>query len=222
MRKLDATKLITSGHSTRLECNATGSPVITFKWFKDEMEISSGPKYTMSSSDFVASLEVAGCAVEDSGDYVCVASSEAGSDRCSCMLTVKGWFFFIFWLCHLTAEVEARNFFRLQSNILATAIFNLLEPPTFVRCLESKDVVKGTELMIESQVSGSSPFAVIMYKNGKPIRNDKKHRITLKEEHIALQVLLVGQGDVGTYQCTVENEVGVVSCDCQVTLKGLY
>lgn len=92
----------------------------------------------------------------------------------------------------------------------------------FVRCLESRDVVKGTELMLESQVSGSAPFTVSMYKNGKPIRNDKKHRITLNEELIALQVLAVGQGDVGTYQCTVENEVGVVSCDCQVTLKGLY
>lgn len=118
--------------------------------------------------------------------------------------------------------MEKGNFFKLQSNILITAILNLLEPPTFVRCLESRDVVKGTELMLESQVSGSTPFTVLMYKNGKPIRNDKKHRITLKEELIALQVLLFGQGDVGTYQCTVKNEVGVVSCDCQVTLKGLY
>lgn len=83
-------------------------------------------------------------------------------------------------------------------------------------------MVKGTELVLESQVIGSAPFTVSMYKNGKPIRNDKKHRITLQEELIALQVLAVGQGDVGTYQCTVENEVGMVSCDCQVTLKGLF
>lgn len=102
------------------------------------------------------------------------------------------------------------------------AVLNLLEPPAFVRCMESKDVVKGTELMLESQVSGSTPFTVSMFKNGKPIRNDKKHRITVKEELIALQVLAFGPGDVGTYQCNVENEVGGVSCDCQVTLKGLY
>lgn len=70
----------------------TGSPVISFKWFKDEMEISSGPKYTMASADLEASLEIVNCAVEDSGDYVCVASSEAGSDRCSSTVTVKGRF----------------------------------------------------------------------------------------------------------------------------------
>lgn len=58
------------------------------------MEISSSPKYTVSSADLVASLEIVNCTVEDSGDYVCVASSEAGSDRCSSTVTVKGWFSF--------------------------------------------------------------------------------------------------------------------------------
>lgn len=92
VRKLEAAKLITSGDSTRLECKVTGSPVISFKWFKDEMEISSSPKYTMALADLVASLEIVNCTVKDCGDYVCVASSEAGSDRCSSAVTVKGWF----------------------------------------------------------------------------------------------------------------------------------
>lgn len=70
----------------------TGSPVITFKWFKDAMEISSGPKYSISVTDVEATLEILNCSVEDSGEYVCVASSEAGSERCSSTVTVKGWF----------------------------------------------------------------------------------------------------------------------------------
>lgn len=92
VRKLDATKLVTSGDTVRMECKVTGSPVILFKWFKDEMEISSGPKFTMTVTDLVATLEISHSAVGDSGDYVCVASSEAGSDRCSSTVTVKGWF----------------------------------------------------------------------------------------------------------------------------------
>lgn len=92
----------------------------------------------------------------------------------------------------------------------------------FVRGLESKDVVKGSEMMLESQVSGSSPFTVSFYKNTKPVRNDKRHKITLKDNLVALQVLAVEAGDTGTYQCTVENEVGIASCDCQVTLKGWF
>lgn len=90
--KLEATKLITSGDSARLECKVTGSPVISVKWFKNEMEINISPKYRMDFTDLVASLEIVNCTVQDSGDYVCLASSEAGSDRCSSTLTVKGWF----------------------------------------------------------------------------------------------------------------------------------
>lgn len=127
MRKLEATKLITCGDSSRLECKVTGSPVISFKWFKDEMEISSSPKYTVSSADFVASLEIVNCTVEDSGDYVCMASSEAGSDRCSSTVTVKGWFsfsviYFNYLFCTRVlivtsygARTEAENVFRSQS-----------------------------------------------------------------------------------------------------------
>lgn len=83
-------------------------------------------------------------------------------------------------------------------------------------------MVKGSEMMLEGQVSGSGPFTVSLYKNTKLIRNDKRHRITVKDDLIALQVLAVEAGDVGLYQCTVENEVGMASCDCQVTLKGLF
>lgn len=107
MRKLEATKLITCGDSCRLECSVTGSPVITFKWFKDEMEITPSPKYTMAVDNTVASLEIVQCSVEESGDYVCVASSEAGSDRCSSTLTVKGWFCVEYFSYQRSAENTA-------------------------------------------------------------------------------------------------------------------
>lgn len=81
-------------------------------------------------------------------------------------------------------------------------------------------MVKASELMLECQVSGSAPFTVSFYKNSKLIRNDKRHRITVKDDLLALQVLAVETGDVGLYHCSVENEVGRASCDCHVTLKG--
>lgn len=92
VRRLDATKLITSGESAKLEAKVVGSPTIGFKWFKDEMEISSSSKYIIKQTDLETALEIINCTVEDSGEYMCVASSEAGSDRCSSTVTVKGWF----------------------------------------------------------------------------------------------------------------------------------
>lgn len=88
--KLESSKLVTSGSALMVECKATGSPEITFKWFKNEIEISSNQNYKTTVNNLVASLEIVNCTVEDSGDYVCVASSDAGSDRCSSTVTVKG------------------------------------------------------------------------------------------------------------------------------------
>uniref|UniRef100_A0A673JAK2 Ig-like domain-containing protein n=1 Tax=Sinocyclocheilus rhinocerous TaxID=307959 RepID=A0A673JAK2_9TELE len=87
--KLDSTKLALNGSLATLECKVTGSPEISIRWYKNETEISSNDKYQMTFIDSVAKLQISNCCVEDSGDYICQASSEAGSDRCSCLVTVK-------------------------------------------------------------------------------------------------------------------------------------
>uniref|UniRef100_A0A8C9ZDE0 Ig-like domain-containing protein n=1 Tax=Sander lucioperca TaxID=283035 RepID=A0A8C9ZDE0_SANLU len=75
-------------------------------------------------------------------------------------------------------------------------------------------------MMLEGQVSGSTPFTVSFYKNTKLIRNDKRHRITVKDELIALQVLAVEAGDVGLYQCTPLSSLVGSEVSLQCTLKG--
>lgn len=90
--KLDLTKLVLNGSLATLECKVTGSPEISIRWYKNETEVSSDDKYQMAFIDSVATLQISICCVEDSGDYICQASNEAGSDRCSCLVTVKGLF----------------------------------------------------------------------------------------------------------------------------------
>lgn len=86
----ESAKLVTCGSAVILECRVIGSPTISIKWFKNEAEISSDDKYEMAFSNSVATLQIANCSVDNSGDYVCEASSEAGSDRCNSVITVKG------------------------------------------------------------------------------------------------------------------------------------
>lgn len=88
--KLEPTKLVVKGSSVKLECKATGTPEISFKWFKNEIEITQKEKYKMAVTNSVASLEFVNCSVDDSGNYVCVASSDAGSDHSGSTVTVKG------------------------------------------------------------------------------------------------------------------------------------
>lgn len=69
-----------------------GSPVISISWFKNGLEIISDLRHSMCFDTSIATLDVERCTVEDSGQYVCMASNEAGTDQCSSSVTVKGWF----------------------------------------------------------------------------------------------------------------------------------
>lgn len=89
--KLEPTQLLKTGQPLKLSCKVQGTPVISIVWFKNGSETISDHRHTMSFDNSLATLEVENCSVEDSGDYVCVASSEAGRDQCSSSVTVKGW-----------------------------------------------------------------------------------------------------------------------------------
>lgn len=67
-----------------------GSPEINVTWYKNNMLLNSSEKYKISFSDSAAVLEINDINVEDSGDYVCEAQNEAGTDSCSTIITVKG------------------------------------------------------------------------------------------------------------------------------------
>lgn len=90
--KLEPSQLLKTGQPLKMSCKVHGTPVISIAWFKNGEEIISDHRHTMSFDSTVATLEVENCSVVDSGEYVCVASSDAGRDQCSSSVTVKGWF----------------------------------------------------------------------------------------------------------------------------------
>lgn len=90
----------------------------------------------------------------------------------------------------------------------------------FVTAFESKEVVKGSDVIFEGVISGSAPFEISCYQDTKQIRNDKRHKINIQDGVVTLQILKCESGDAGKYQCNIENEVGKTTCDCQITLKG--
>lgn len=88
--KLEPSQLLKTGQTLRLSCKVQGTPVINITWFKNGSEIASDKRHMMSFDSSLATLEVENCSVDDSGDYVCTASSEAGREQCSSSVTVKG------------------------------------------------------------------------------------------------------------------------------------
>lgn len=90
----------------------------------------------------------------------------------------------------------------------------------FVRPLESAELVKGSNVVLEGTVSGSGPFEISCYQNDKQIRNDRKHKIGVQSGDVTLQISNCEAGDTGNYRCTISNEVGETSCYCHISLKG--
>lgn len=89
-----------------------------------------------------------------------------------------------------------------------------------VRPFESAELVTGSDIILEGTVSGSPPFEISYLLNDKLIRDDKRHKISVVNNIVTLQISNCETGDAGTYQCTVANDVGETSCSCQISLKG--
>lgn len=61
-------------------------------WLKDNDEITEDDNIRMTFENNVTSLYLSGIEVKHDGKYVCQAKNDAGIQRCSALLSVKGWF----------------------------------------------------------------------------------------------------------------------------------
>lgn len=96
----------------------------------------------------------------------------------------------------------------------------MVEPPVFSRKPSPVDMLRGTEVSLECEISGTPPFDVTWYKDKRQIRSSKKYKVTAKNYHTSIRILNVEVADVGEYQCKAQNDVGSDTCFCTVKLKG--
>lgn len=82
--------MLRNGQSTTFECQITGTPEIRVSWYLDGNEITDARKYGISFVDGLATFQISGARVENSGTYVCEARNDAGTASCSIELKVKG------------------------------------------------------------------------------------------------------------------------------------
>ncbi|XP_074405031.1 protein sax-3-like [Zonotrichia albicollis] len=89
VRELRPTEVVKGSEAT-LECEVSGTPPFEVKWLKNNKEMFSSKKYTISTKESVFTLTVANCDISDVGEYQCIISNEGGSCSCSTRLSLKG------------------------------------------------------------------------------------------------------------------------------------
>lgn len=75
-----------------LECEVTGTAPFEVSWLKDNKEVRSSKKYTMTDKQSIFSLQIMNCDFQDAGEYQCIISNEGGSCSCSTRVSLKGQF----------------------------------------------------------------------------------------------------------------------------------
>ncbi|XP_078540256.1 titin-like [Lissotriton helveticus] len=93
------------------------------------------------------------------------------------------------------------------------------DPPVFSRIPSPAQILKGVDVSLECDLSGTPPFDVTWYKDRRQIRSSKKYKVTSKNTLASVHILNVEASDIGEYQCKATNEVGSDTCICTIKLK---
>lgn len=78
------------GGTVVFQATVKGSVPITISWLKDNDDIIEDDNTKMTFLNNVATLMIRAIEVKHDGKYFCQAKNEAGIQRCSALLTVKG------------------------------------------------------------------------------------------------------------------------------------
>uniref|UniRef100_A0AAY4EXA8 Ig-like domain-containing protein n=1 Tax=Denticeps clupeoides TaxID=299321 RepID=A0AAY4EXA8_9TELE len=161
----------------------------------------SNDKCQMAFTGSAATLNLSNCSLDDSGSFVCMASNEAGSDRCSCVVTVKGTF-------------------NTAAMTVDLPLFS--EPANIVEPAKSISVTVGDPATFECRLSGSKVLLPKWSKNGKELTSGKKYKLQCTDKSSVLKILSTEKNDSGEYFFEVSNDVGRATCEAVLTVLGLF
>ena len=105
---------------------------------------------------------------------------------------------------------------------MLTALFYILEPPSFIKKPELLEVVKGKDGSLHCELYGTPPFQVNWYKEKRALKENHKYRMVSEGALAALHIMKIDMTDAGIYECSVTNNVGSNNCHATVNLRGLY
>lgn len=125
------------------------------------------------------------------------------------------------WVC-LALDLLHIPALRLwvKGTILIVVLNIFVEPPTFIRVAPPTEGLKGKDVSLYCEMSGTVPFQVTWFKDKKPLMESRKYKILSEGSSATLHIMSIEASDAGQYECKVSNSIGSDTCQTSVKLRG--
>uniref|UniRef100_A0A4W4H1L1 Uncharacterized protein n=1 Tax=Electrophorus electricus TaxID=8005 RepID=A0A4W4H1L1_ELEEL len=81
--------LVEEGRRLTMKCEASGSPPLSYKWYKDGTVLKKSKEVKIKGSKKNSKIQIASARLEDSGNYMCVVENEGGSNNSTSTVHVQ-------------------------------------------------------------------------------------------------------------------------------------
>ncbi|KAI3373154.1 hypothetical protein L3Q82_006481 [Scortum barcoo] len=81
--------IVDEGSKLIVKCEATGSPLLTYTWFKDGNELKKSRKVRIKNGQKNSRVQISRAKLEDSGNYTCVVENKLGKDNSTGTVNVQ-------------------------------------------------------------------------------------------------------------------------------------
>lgn len=197
-----------------LECVAMGSPRPDIIWYKDGIRIDSNEKYVISVMGPLCRLIIHNVMEDDNGRYTCEASNKEG--RVSTFARVQ--------TVTDPKLLEADN--KLKKNIGIADMEQLSVDdeilPQFTMRLRDRRVQCTYPVRLTCQVLAIPQATIEWHKDGNKLVEDARIAFLQEDQFSTLEISRTYLEDSGQYTVTARNELGSVSCHCNLIVdKGI-
>lgn len=193
-----------------LECVAMGSPRPDIIWYKDGIKMEADERRVISAMGPLCRLIIRNISETDNGRYTCEAANKEGRVSTFARLqTVSDPKIF-----------EADT--KLKQNVEAE-LENLDEMlPQFTMRLRDRRVQCTYPVRLTCQALGVPFPTVLWFKDGNKLIEDDRVAFLQEDQFSTLEISRTYLEDSGQYTATAKNELGSVSCHCNLTVdKGI-
>lgn len=205
-----------------LLAEVAGTPPFEITWFKDNTVLRSGRKYKTLIQDQLVSLQILKFVAADAGEYQCRATNEVGSSTCSARVTLRGQCQFKGWTDSSVESVLKRKSWFCHKAGIDPEFILLLEPPSFVKKIESTSSLRGGTAAFQATLKGSLPITVTWLKDNDEVTEDDNIRMTFENNVASLYLSGIEVKHDGKYVCQAKNDAGIQRCSALLSVKGWF